>query len=253
LAVILADLVFLGQYACNLKPTVSVQDKISKQEVAKSTPIVTAPKETEEQQLERQIVRCGVQLTSAGGQGSGVVIYQDKKIAYIMTALHVVNHTGFKFYAKYVDFNNYIEEEVTLVNADADLDLAIVSTKPVWTNIAKIVPRASDVRLYSRIWTYGFLGRVMYTGVLTEGRISDFENYNVTGRSRMLTSCPVIYGNSGGGYWCKIDGEFMLVGIACNVFVYERGHVEQAICHVSLGANPTQMLTFLRKTIADSK
>lgn len=201
---------------------------------------------SEEDLITEDIVKPTVLVLADTGSGTGVVIYQDKKHAFILTARHVIKDCK-EFHIRQAFKDGLEYESATLVMEDKTNDLAILESAPVWLGVAKIIKDDSDIILFSKGFTYGFTAtwRAPLNGILTEGRITILHDYSGSSRESTVTSIPVSFGNSGGGLFIKKDGHYLLAGIAHYLAAFGNPHDPNYILHICGFGTGEQMLTFL--------
>jgi len=128
--------------------------------------------------------------------GSGVVIAPN----LMLTAAHIVDgNSDLKVNGKPI-------KRIIKSNAKTDIALIEVEISCPCVAIAQNIPEMDQ-----KVYTVGYpLGMEQF---LTEGRVQYFE----LPKNRMITSIPVIFGNSGGGVFTLEDGTYKLVGIVSGV------------------------------------
>jgi len=208
---------------------------------------------TEEQLIERQIVNCTIQIGSANGTGTGVVIANDTKkdIAYIITACHVVGNEK-QIAGRQENGDDWIVEDLTTISTDIDNDIAILSSKASWKATAIMPTEGLTIQRFKQIFTYGFIGGASHTGILSSGYVADIHNFQFAFQERMITSAPVIFGNSGGGMFIKVGNDYVLVGIATGVHFMLHNNMKVIVTHVSIACTKEEMLDFVKETFKKS-
>lgn len=203
--------------------------------------------------INQEIGLCTV-IVNAGANsgGTGLVVAQDDKRALVLTAYHVVEDND-KFTITWNDgmIPNHIRTTGKLVRFDKALDMAILETAPVWSAVATIITEREydrEVTVYQRCLIAGYpvaiLGRKndpTRSAHLTEGYISDLNDTNL-----MRTSAPVVYGNSGGGVFMFIRGQWRLVGILRLVMSVD-GNWHHPVPHINYATRTEDMLEFLAR------
>ena len=215
------------------------------------SPIIQTKEETNAEHIKRQIVRCTVKIHYGASSGTGVVFYQDKDIAYIITANHVINSysfpTNFSVFAEYHNNINTILEECKVIKSSRDIDMAILSSKPVWEGAAEVIKDEKEVEQFAEAFTYGFAGGFSeYIGILTHGEIQAVKSSELLSREHCVTTIPVIFGNSGGGMFIKVNGNYKLAGIMTNVHLIRHSGTDIIVCHISMATTATQILEFIK-------
>lgn len=209
---------------------------------------------SEEELIQTEVVNTTVLILSGTGHGSGVVVKQDKKRAYILTANHVVEGAkslwGRQFIGNRLEF-----ELLTVVATDIDNDLALLESAPKWIGVAQIITSDSDIKLYSKVLACGFPATATgpIDNMVTDGRISRLHDPICRPSGHTFTSVPMTFGNSGGGLFIKKDGHFVLAGIAQVIGLLKRHGQELYIMHISGFATGEQVLDFLSANIPDMK
>lgn len=245
-AILLADIVFMG---CVLKPVSTA--KVTKPAVVQVENTVQTPK-SEKQLIQNEIIYTSVQIRTSEGSGSGTVIYQDKKIAYILSALHVVENSIRQF-AIFQDETHYIYEDIKIVDSCKEFDLVLLSSKPSWLCAAEYIGSARDVEKLDQVWLYGYCGGLENTPILTTGVISQINNTTATNMTRTITSAPIIMGNSGCGMFIKINGHYKLAGVYAQVYRIGMDKAVHIVYHVSMASTPKQTLDFITGTITNNR
>lgn len=190
--------------------------------------------------LWNDVARPSVKITQVvGGSGSGVVIYQDKERALIITAAHVVRGES-----PLVVTRGDQAAAALVVRYDEDLDLAIISTPPIWGAVAYLARDRFSVGWGARIVAFGHpLGE--HEGVLTDGRVT-----SVNDDGHLRYSAPTFFGNSGGGVFMMIEGRWALVSIAQRMGVGRGPHGEMMpYSSLGQGARPDVLYGFLREVL----
>lgn len=253
ITLILIDLAFGAYLVGNIRSKSKEINKITNShtiDFTKEKPVVPL-NETTEEHIERQIVKPTVRIIATTGTGTGVVVYQDAKIAYILTARHVVeNETAF---ALYKDEKYYIFERLTLVKSDKNNDLAILSSAPRWVGVAVLPKTHTEVKKHAEAFTYGMILGSDYETILTKGFICILKDIELVGHPRMVTSVPVTLGNSGGGLFSLIGNDYKLIGIVTNVRVHKIGDLKVFIEHISMTTTTENTLKFIEETIKSNK
>ncbi len=201
---------------------------------------------SQEELIKKEIVNSTVLILTDHGSGTGVVVYQDKKHAYILTANHVV-FGGIHYFGRQALDNRIEYEELKLVFWDAETDHALLESSPKWAGAANLIAADSDIILYSKAFTFGFPGTITgpVNGVLTEGRISALHDMSMDIKETTITSVPASFGNSGGGLFIFKNGHYRLCGIAhCMGCVRGMGNV-YILPHITGFSTGEQLLTFL--------
>ena len=196
-----------------------------------------------------------VRVRTATAGGSGTIIYSEDRAekgtfrSYILTNHHVVddaikiNRRWDNLLKRYVteESNDLVDVEIfswhggtiidrrtvkafVLAHGQED-DIAILELRgnekpyPVkMDNVAKLasVDVASKLRVFQHIYVVGCsLG---HDPIHSTGEITDLSDL-IEGKTYMMGSANVIFGNSGGAVFNQVDGEFYLIGIPARVAV----------------------------------
>lgn len=220
--------------------------------LASSRPPTTAPPiaevVSEEVLIKQGIVNPSVLIMRDSGSGSGVVIYQDKKHAYILTANHVTIGS-LRFWARQAIDDSIEYEELKVVYRDVENDMAILESPPVWKSAAQIISGDSDIKAYAKAFVYGFPTAVIGPtgGTLTEGRISNIHDIDIDeNKQSTVATANVCFGNSGGGLFIQKDGHFFLAGIARCMGTARHGGQIIYLTYMGGFSTGEQMLNFLK-------
>ncbi len=186
------------------------------------------------------------------GGGSGTVIYQDDKVAHVLTNWHVIAGPG----EVTVSWHNGMYHEVItspakVLRSDPHSDLALLETQPVWRGVARVVTQHEFdryVSIYQRVLVLGFPATIwvegdsfVHSAHLTEGWLSDLND-----RDHLRISAQITYGNSGSGLFMKVKGRWMLVGVIRAVKTVD-GHQEHPLPHIGFAVRPENVLDFLSR------
>lgn len=154
-----------------------------------------------------------------GSSGSGTVLYSKESkrgvLTYVITNNHVIasGKNGRIIVNKRIEGKQELQE-ATVVAADSMKDLALLRLEDSW----HMEPYAWDIPDLSfdepipgvDVTVVGYpmgLGPIVTTGTYT--RISYFME---SSQKQMLTSAPVIWGNSGGGLYQEVDNDYKYIG-----------------------------------------
>jgi serine protease Do len=152
-----------------------------------------------------------VRIEAGEGRGSGTVIAK----RYVLTNHHVVDGSSD------ITIRGWLTEGArvlplvyagNVVAADAALDLAVVEiVRETWAGpVAKLAPAAMAVHAGEEVFVAGAaLGKRPH---LTHGLLS-LERDTLLGQPHLVTSAPVVPGNSGGSLWVKRDGRYVMIGV----------------------------------------
>ena len=165
-------------------------------------------------------------LITAKGSGSGVVVYSGNGYSLILTAQHVISDSkdGEVYAALYPQEE---EHPAKVVKTSNDYDLAIVRIEHEHDHVAKRM--SGELSVFTPVWKIGSgLGQDPFP---TEGMISAYDEFTMT-----VTS-PIIFGDSGGGIFIEIDGEYYLVGTVTSVAVARLGPFPNVVPHMANAYN----------------
>lgn len=198
--------------------------------------------------ISHYIVKPTVELfTDDGGSGTGVVISQNRGGSKILTAYHVIQGARAIRAQQTIDGHSNFGWGLTVLLVDAKLDLAILSSNTQWAGVATIISKASELRQHVEAFTYGFPGSL--DGLLSHGYVGQLreDHWN---ESRILTSTsvPVALGNSGGGLFIQVDGQWKLAGVLSIVLVQRYGANKQMVNHVSGFVTAKDTLEFIARS-----
>lgn len=118
--------------------------------------------------------------------GSGFIVSED---GLVFTAAHVVKN-GERFTAI---LNDGSELELTLIRSDDDTDLAVLRLPEGTYSALRLADRPPATGAVVRAMGYPLKG----TNIITEGIVSA-QSGEVSGKERMLVTCDIVNGMSGG-------------------------------------------------------
>ena len=192
-----------------------------------------------------------VVVVAAGSSlGSGTVIFSaeadDEWQTYVLTNHHVVSSAitvkeewdpksqeevkrehRTPVQVRWFDYNDYSREIGTrgqiadIVAYDATLDLALLQTRDTERAVqyaAHLMPEAAPLYLFEITWAVGAgLGKPPFP---TEGAVSNLDQ-RINGRPYILSSAPIIFGNSGGAlfHWSPERARYEFIGVPAKVSV----------------------------------
>lgn len=189
-----------------------------------------------------------VVVASGSGQGSGTVIFSAEVDGgwqtYVLTNHHVIRSAitvkeewdpksqeevkrehRTPIQVRWFDYNDYSREIGTrgqiadIVAYDATLDLALLQTRDTERAVqyvATLMPEASPLYLFEITWAVGAgLGKPPFP---TEGAVSNLDQ-RINGRPFILSSAPIIFGNSGGAlfHWSQERSRYEFIGVPARV------------------------------------
>lgn len=218
-------------------------------------------------QYQEQMVYPTVQVLTTGNKGgSGTIIYSADRgkgvETYVLTNNHVIeeqvetderfenNRTIKKEEAgyftvsipQYVEGSRYIgtiERRGVLVYRDSKIDLAVLKLTDdvtVMPHVATIADESHVYQMGDDVWVVG--GGFLLTPFVTQGLLNPSHIVNFDGRERVMHSVDVVPGNSGGGLYQMIDGQYQLTGVPSV-------STENA-WHVSFSVKLVDIYTFLK-------
>lgn len=195
-----------------------------------------------------------VRVMTARSGGSGTVIYSEKRgegshRSYILTNWHVVNDAirvrkvwdsqqkkeiqreesdlvdveVFSWHGGTIIDKKVVRAGICAYSQEDDIALLELRSNerpyplPV-PNVALLASRAQAdlLRVFQEIYVVGCsLG---HDPIHSSGDITDLSDL-ISGKSYMMGSAPLIYGNSGGAVFAKIDGAYFLIGMPARVAV----------------------------------
>jgi len=215
-----------------------------------AVPVAAAPEPPDLELRHHQMLYTVVLVQSRWGSGSGTVIYSEKHgdewQSYVLTNHHVVRsaikveevwdprenkdvkrETRSEMDVRWFDYNNLSHNigttgmRASIVAYDEKLDLALLRLADREQGVAPVaylIPEEDDLHLFERVWAVGAgLGEPPFA---TEGHVSYLDK-EYEGRTFMLSSAPIIFGNSGGALyrWSPDRDRYELVGVPSAVSV----------------------------------
>jgi len=167
-----------------------------------------------------QMLYTATLITRDGGGGSGVVVYSGNGYSLIVTAQHVVSDAETISVALYPQEKEY---PAKIVKTSLDYDLALVRIEVEHDHVAKRV--LAELRPFDEVYKVGSgLGNAPFP---SKGIVSEFNGFT------MRVSSPIIFGDSGGGIFTKIKGEYYLVGIVISVAIARLGVFPNVVPHMA--------------------
>ncbi len=189
-----------------------------------------------------------VVVEAARGTGSGTVIFSAEIDGewgtYVLTNHHVVRsaitvkdewdsklqeevkrESRTPVQVSWFDYNDYSREIGTrgqtadIVAYDATLDLALLRTRDVERGVdyaAQLMPEDAPLYLFEITWAVGAgLGKPPFP---TEGAVSNLDQ-RINGLRYILSSAPIIFGNSGGAlfHWSPERERYEFIGVPARV------------------------------------
>lgn len=217
-----------------------------------------------------------VRVRTPRAGGSGVVIYSEAREegphrTYILTNQHVIDdavrvtRSWDNLLQKYVtrEKNELVDVEIfswhngkiidrktvkaAVIAHSADHDIAVLELRtgeepypiPV-ENRARLAndTEFKNLRVFQEIYAVGCsLG---HDPIHSKGDISDLSDL-IEGKTYIMGSAPIIFGNSGGGVFTQIDGNWILIGMPARVAV-----AWGAVSHMNWFVPQSRISQFLR-------
>jgi len=181
--------------------------------------IACAQVQTEVQQRQSEMLNPTVRVELEQGSGSGTVIHSSSKGTFLLTNHHVAGEKGAKVQVRFWLLNDNSEtvlsvlRDAEVVASDADRDLALlrlVDSEFRAEAVARIAPERTRLHPGEDVWVAG--AALGLRAHLTQGLLS-LVAHSVMKRDHMVTSAPVVPGNSGGGVYHRgADGRFYYIG-----------------------------------------
>jgi len=204
--------------------------------------VTPAPSFQNAYKISQEISDCVVRIEDhEGGYGSGVVIRQ-ADTAMILTAFHVIDGAKtLKVSHRDSMTGALLQTDGKVVRVDRVHDLALVETKPIWPGSALLVTYEQydgDLTSFQECLQAGY-PLLTETVHISYGLICNLDDHG-----RLRTSAPIVYGNSGGGVFAKIDGKWRLIGILQAVRLVD-GDRSHPVPHINYSASPLWVLRFV--------
>ena len=199
-------------------------------------------------QKHREMLYPVVVVATGSGLGSGTVIFSSEVDGawqtYVLTNHHVVRSAitvkeewdpksqeevkreqRSPVQVRWFDYNDYSREIGTrgqiadIVAYDATLDLALLQTRDTERgvdDVAHLMPEDAPLYLFEITWAVGAgLGKPPFP---TEGAVSNLDQ-RINGQPYILSSAPIIFGNSGGAlfHWSPERSRYEFIGVPAKV------------------------------------
>ncbi len=199
-------------------------------------------------QKHREMLYPVVVVAAGSGLGSGTVIFSSEADGewqtYVLTNHHVVRSAitvkeewdpktqeevkreqRSPVQVRWFDYNDYSREIGTrgqiadIVAYDATLDLALLQTRDTERGVdyvAHLMPEDAPLYLFEITWAVGAgLGKPPFP---TEGAVSNLDQ-RINGQPYILSSAPIIFGNSGGAlfHWSPERARYEFIGVPAKV------------------------------------
>jgi len=225
-------------------------------------------------QKHREMLYPVVVVAAGSGLGSGTVIFSAESNSewrtYVLTNHHVVRSAitvkeewdpktqeevkreqRSPVQVRWFDYNDYSREIGTrgqiadIVAYDATLDLALLRTRDMERGVqyvAYLMPEDAPLYLFEITWAVGAgLGKPPFP---TEGAVSNLDQ-RINGQRYILSSAPIIFGNSGGGlfHWSPEREHYEFMGVPAKVSVTFGSGV---VTHMAWAIPMTTVREFLR-------
>ena len=224
-------------------------------------------------QKHREMLYPVVVVATGSGLGSGTVIFSaeadDEWQTYVLTNHHVVRSAitvkeewdpksqeevkreqRSPVQVRWFDYNDYSREIGTrgqiadIVAYDATLDLALLQTRDTERgvdDVAHLMPEDAPLYLFEITWAVGAgLGKPPFP---TEGAVSNLDQ-RIGGQPYILSSAPIIFGNSGGAlfHWSPERSRYEFIGVPAKV----SGTWSGVVTHMAWAIPLTTVREFLR-------
>lgn len=199
-------------------------------------------------QKHREMLYPVVVVAAGSGLGSGTVIFSaeidGEWQTYVLTNHHVIRSAitvkeewdpktqeevkreqRSPVQVRWYDYNDYSREIGTrgqiadIVAYDATLDLALLQTRDIERgvqDVAHLMPEDAPLYLFEITWAVGAgLGKPPFP---TEGAVSNLDQ-RINGQPYILSSAPIIFGNSGGAlfHWSPERSRYEFIGVPAKV------------------------------------
>ncbi|KKL73374.1 hypothetical protein LCGC14_2075510 [marine sediment metagenome] len=224
-------------------------------------------------QKHREMLYPVVVVATGSGLGSGTVIFSAEVDGawqtYVLTNHHVVRSAitvkeewdpksqeevkreqRSPVQVRWFDYNDYSREIGTrgqiadIVAYDATLDLALLQTRDTERgvdDVAHLMPEDAPLYLFEITWAVGAgLGKPPFP---TEGAVSNLDQ-RIGGQPYILSSAPIIFGNSGGAlfHWSPERSRYEFIGVPAKV----SGTWSGVVTHMAWAIPLTTVREFLR-------
>ena len=225
-------------------------------------------------QKHREMLYPIVIVAAGSGLGSGTVIFSAEMDGewktYVLTNHHVVKlaitvkeewdpksqeevkrEHRTPVQVRWFDYNDYSREigtrgQIADIRAyDASLDLALLQTRDIERGVsyvAHIMPEDAPLYLFEITWAVGAgLGKPPFP---TEGAISNLDQ-RINGPPYILSSAPIIFGNSGGAlfHWSQERAQYEFIGVPARV----SGTWPGVVAHMAWAIPLSTVREFLRE------
>jgi len=140
------------------------------------------------------------------------------------------------------------DAEIVAYDPNEDLALLKLDSAKAVDSVAKLYPRGEEDKLRATMPVYAVGAALGNPPVITEGMISQFgiKIAEVGGDKEFwLSTCPTIFGNSGGALFKADTHEFL--GVPSRIQVLFMGFAADAITHLSFQIPITRVYDFLEK------
>ena len=133
-----------------------------------------------------------------------------------------------------------ISAEIRAHKAEEDMALLELDYPLAVPQCATLLPKGIELNLLQSVWAVGCsLGE---DPIATIGHIMDLEEL-IENKPYVLASAQIIYGNSGGGVFAKIDNIVYFVGVPSRIRVMRNG---QALSHMGFFVPPDRIRRFFK-------
>ena len=208
-----------------------------------------APEATGMQGVVQQLMSPIVRVRTPQSAGSGTILFGQ----FVLTNYHVVaraitvDGTFQRWDSVCVELFSYGPRghvdvrgvDAHVVACDPDQDLALLKLHCGDLNSAELLPEGTELELLKQVWVVGCaLGD---DPICTCGHIMDLDVQH-DGKSYLLISAQVIYGNSGGAMFVQIGKYTYLAGVPSRVRLMGNG---QALPYMAYAIPPERIWEFL--------
>lgn len=169
-------------------------------------------------------------ISNEFGSGSGVMIAPN----LMLTAAHVAIHNNSMSPLQV----NEKPVKIVLINEEIDIALIEVQQGCPCIDLGKSIPKDSKVVIV------GYpVGKHLAMQVVTEGRVQGVKLED----KRLISTAPAAPGNSGGGTFAMIDGQWKLVGILVEIAALPSGIFGSIpVFHISRSVDIDTIKEFLK-------
>lgn len=206
--------------------------------------------ETSVQIMHREMLNATVRVEIEKGTGSGTVIRSDETGTFIITNHHVAGDEGGTVHVRFWLLNSRSEtvlsvmRDAKVVAADDKRDLALlrlVDSEFRAEAVASLAPEGVELAPGEDVWVAG--SPIGLRAYITHGLLS------LAAEKQVMTSAPVIYGNSGGGvYHRTASGDYEYIGTVQAIYGLPdmMGMVSHPITAINVAISNQVLRAFLK-------